>query len=217
MVSLARQCRSLYWQIRRRTCSKSIRRKKPKHLNVRSNRKATSGSRSCRRIPTQRAMRRSAFRPRPSKRRSTRRAHIARSSRARSIKFEYDEKADDYIVSFGDTTFSGKLSGSDISRCPESLCGYDQPARAAQGGRAAAPAPKQRKRAIAQRQQGPGSADPTGDRARPEHHVRHRHKPGQLPPAVQEFGAWHDLNERLTRLENVMRDAITATAKALED
>jgi len=132
-------------------------------------------------------------------------------------KFEYDEKQDVYNVTFSDKTFSGKYLAPtyrDAQKAYAEFINKPEPPKPEPE-----PAPKARKRRAAK------TPPQTGDRPLADVGTKPDpitsgigNKPGQLPPAENRtISAWEELDQRLIRLENVMRSAIEATARVLEE
>jgi hypothetical protein len=134
------------------------------------------------------------------------------------FKFEYDEKADEYIVSFADKQHRGKLLAPAYAEAQKAYAAMINEAEPPKPE--PAPAPKQTRQRKPKQPGVPADAPTnitsgigTG--------------PGQLAPAKPEQVAaqnvpaqnnqWLDLSQRIDRLEDILRDALTATAKALEE
>ncbi len=128
-------------------------------------------------------------------------------------KFEYDEKRDLYLVTFNDRTFEAKYLAHayrDAQKAYAQMINQPEPPKAAEPT-----PPKQRKR----RASSNGGAPPV---EREQITSGIGDKPTQLappaePPPQLVENPWITLEVRITRLENVLRDAITATARALEE
>jgi len=167
--------------------------------------------------------------PAPSEQEALDEARAYRSIEQSSVyKFEYDDKRDLYVVTFNDQKHEGKYLAKAYAQAQKAYAEFintPEPPKAAEP----APEPKQRKR------RGNGGAPPA---EREQITSGIGDKPTQLAPPTQthenmrrearassdqapgydlRHDAWHDLNERVTRLENVLRDAIAATARALEE
>jgi hypothetical protein len=129
------------------------------------------------------------------------------------FKFEYDEAKDEYVVSFGDQQHRGKLLASTYAEAQQAYAAMINEAEPPKP-EAAAPAPKQ-----ARKRRQPGV--PADAPIPPDPHITSGigNGAGQLPaPAPKDqANPWETLNDRIDRLENILRDAVMATAKALEE
>ena len=149
-------------------------------------------------------------------------------------KFEYDDKRDLYSVTFGNSTHSAKFLAHAYRDAQKAYAEHINQQSPEAEPAPPPPAPKQRRKRAA----GNGSKAPlTGDPppSNPEATMERERitsgigdKPTQLAPAqnpeqsssparnVEAQNPWITLDERITRLEVVLRDAIVATARALE-
>lgn len=169
--------------------------------------------------------------PAPSEEQALAEARAYRSIEQSSVfKFEYDEKQDEYIVSFADRTFQGKFLAPTYAEAQRDYAAMINEAEPPKPE--APPAPKKTR----QRKSQPGvpaDAPEAAPAPLPPNSPTNITSgigtgPGQLPPptgsvppfaaqAAQEQGVWAELTQRIDRLENVLRAAMEATAKALEE
>ncbi len=141
-------------------------------------------------------------------------------------KFEYEEKRDVYIVTFADQKHEHKFLAQAYKAAQEAyakMINQEAP-------KPEAPTPPK----VARRKRtngGPQAQPMAGDNASIPPDPRFTSgiggKPGQLQPAelypyqppapLENSNPWETLSDRIDRLENVLKQAIQATAKALEE
>jgi len=155
------------------------------------------------------------------------------------FKFSYDEGHDEYIVTFGDTVHAGKLLAPtyrDAQKAYADMINREAP-------KAEEPTPpepkKQRRKRSPNGSKAPDLVIPQAIAPDPQFTSGIGDKPGQLPPvkthedmrkearpqlppaSADRFedmaDPWTDLNERITRLENILHASLSVTAKALEE
>jgi hypothetical protein len=161
--------------------------------------------------------------PAPSEQEALDEARAYRSIEQSSVyKFEYDEKADVYLVKFNDTTHASKYLAHayrDAQKAYAEFINKPEPPKPE-----AAPAPKQTR----QRKPKP---EPQAIAPDPNITSGIGNGAGQLAPPVSHEDirkeAWVDmhpviprldeLSKRIDRLEDILRDALLATARALEE
>ena len=148
-------------------------------------------------------------------------------------KFQYDEGHDEYVVTFGDKTFTAKFLAHAYRDAQKAYAEHINQQPPAPEPALPPPAPKQRrKRAAGNGSKAPLTGDPQPSNTEaamnraippdPQFTSGVGDKPGQLPPAMTgqpnpNKDPWELLNERITRLENVLRDTWATTTKALEE
>jgi hypothetical protein len=154
--------------------------------------------------------------PAPSEDEALAEARAYRSIEQSSVfKFEYDEGKDEYVVSFGDQQHRGKLLASTYAEAQKA---YAAMINEAEPPKPEASAPKQ-----ARQRRKPQPGVPADAPIPPDPNITSGigNGQGQLPPALPPGtpgnNPWETLGERIDRLENILRDALTATAKALEE
>ena len=131
------------------------------------------------------------------------------------FKFEYAEDKDEYVITFADKTFFGKYLAPtyrDAQKAYAEFINTPEPPKPEQPA-----APKQARR---RRQAQPGVPADAPEVIPPAPHITSGigNGAGQLPPAPKDqANPWETLSDRIDRLENILRDALTATAKALEE
>ena len=153
--------------------------------------------------------------PAPSEDEALAEARAYRSIEQSSVfKFEYDEAQDEYVVSFADKQHRGKYLAPTYAEAQKAYADMINEAEPPKPE----PAPKQtRQRKPRQPQPGvPADAPETAPMPPPNPAITSGigTGPGQLPPAQN---PWETLGDRIDRLEDILRDALTATAKALEE
>ena len=166
--------------------------------------------------------------PAPSEQEALDEARAYRSIEQSSVyKFEYDEKRDLYVVTFNDQKHEGKLLAKAYREAQKAYAEFinkPEPPKPE-----AAPAPKQT------RQRKPKQPEPQAIAPDPNITSGIGNGAGQLPPPAQTHedirkearaaippgtpgnNPWETLGERIDRLEDILRDALIATAKALEE
>jgi hypothetical protein len=178
--------------------------------------------------------------PAPSENEALDEARAYRSiEQSKVFKFEYDEKADEYQVTFKDKTFHGKYLAPTYQQAQKAYAEFiNKPEAPAPEPAAPAPA-KRRRRTSNGGQQDLAVTEGTRPQPKaipPDPNITSGigSGPGQLPPATQrppvgvsaraepqnpwqDISPWDQLSQRLDRLENVLRDALQATAKSLEE
>jgi hypothetical protein len=173
--------------------------------------------------------------PAPSEQEALDEARAYRAIEQSSVyKFEYDEKRDLYSVTFGNSTFSGKLLAKAYQEAQKAYAEFiNKPEPpAAEPPTEAAPKQRRPRRAVTGNGSQPETAIPPLQPAVPGQPNPNKAIPpnpnitsgigtgqGQLPPAqnVQAQNPWETLNDRLDRFEHVLFAAFEATAKALEE
>jgi hypothetical protein len=164
--------------------------------------------------------------PAPSEQEALDEARAYRAIEQSSVyKFEYDEKRDVYSVTFGNSTFSGKLLAKAYQEAQKAYADFinkPEPPKAEE------PTPEPVKQRRPRRAVTGNGSQPAPEPMPPPHPNITSGigtGPGQLPPpgttvharSTQAQNPWETLGERIDRLENILRDAMTATAKALEE
>jgi hypothetical protein len=182
--------------------------------------------------------------PAPSEEAALAEARAYRSIEQSSVfKFEYDEAQDEYVVSFGDQQHRGKLLATTYAEAQKAYA--DMINEAEPPKPEPAPAPKQTRQRKPRQPQpgvpadapeappqiqapapmpppnpnitsgigtGPGQLAPSVS-----HEDIRKEARSAIPPGTPGNNPWEELNWRVDRLENILRDAIAATAKALEE
>jgi hypothetical protein len=147
--------------------------------------------------------------PAPSEQEALDEARAYRSIEQSSVfKFEYDEKQDQYIVTFGQERQAGKYLAPTYSaaqRAYAAMINEPEPPVAAP-----APEPKQ------QRKRRSGNGTKPAIEADPQFTSGIGDDPGQLTPPVG-ANAWVELAAKVDKLETNLIRLAEATAKALED
>ena len=141
-------------------------------------------------------------------------------------KFEYDEKADVYIVKFGDTTHASKYLAHAYRDAQKAFADHLHPEPPKAEPAPPPPEPKQRRKRAPNGSKAPDLQIPQAIAPDPNITSGIGVKVGQLPPPIQTHDElrkeargdpWAELNERITRLENILHASLSVTAKALEE
>ena len=164
--------------------------------------------------------------PAPSEQEALDEARAYRSIEQSSVyKFEYDEKRDLYVVTFNDQKHEGKLLAKayrDAQKAYAEFINKPEPPKPE-----AAPAPKQTRQRKPKPEPQTIAPDPNitsgigngaGQLAPSVSHEDIRKEArAAIPPGTPGNNQWDELSDRIDRLEGILRDALTATARALEE
>jgi hypothetical protein len=179
--------------------------------------------------------------PAPSEDEALAEARAYRSIEQSSVfKFEYDEARDEYVVSFADKQHRGKLLASTYAEAQKAYAAMINEAEPPKPE--PAPVPKQTRQRKPKAQPGvpadapqivpnpppapmpPPAANITsgigtgpGQLAPSVSHEDIRREARPLPPGTPGNNQWEVLGKRIDHLEDILRDALKATAKALEE
>jgi len=163
--------------------------------------------------------------PAPSEQEALDEARAYRSiEQSKVFKFEYDEKRDLYVVSFADQKHEAKFLAPAYREAQKAYAEFinkPEPPKAAEP----APVTKPRRKRTTNGGEPPreqitsGIGDKPTQLAPPiQTHEDIRKEARTAPTDQAPFpDPWSELNERVTKLENILRDALVATAKALEE
>jgi hypothetical protein len=170
--------------------------------------------------------------PAPSEQEALDEARAFRSiEQSKVFKFEYDEGQDQYVVTFSDKTFFGKYLAPtyrDAQKAYAEFINKPEPPKPEQPT-----APKQARK---RRQPQPGVPADAPEPIPPAPHITsgigngagqlapsvshediRKEARAAIPPGTSGNNQWDELSKRIDRLEDILRDALTATAKALEE